>query len=107
MMLSSPSTAGTSRKVLKRINRLENKVSTLRKKTQLNDRNGFHYGPIDDWQVVSFDFCLHGDDAVWVGTDVNDLSVLGCTEGPYPSLSQQQEQLLEQRNEATAPRGLR
>jgi hypothetical protein len=64
MFLAGPSPAGTG----DRLRKLEKKVATLQKKTQLMDKQGGYGGPIFGFQVLSF--CAPATGAVWEPSEV-------------------------------------
>lgn len=67
-----------------RDDKFRRRIAKLEKKTQHMDRAGFYNGIVSEWQVVSYQGCEDGDDALWVDTEVvPELTYLWCAAGPY------------------------
>jgi hypothetical protein len=72
------------RRLKNRVATLENQMDRQKKKTRYLTRQGFYTDFVFEEQVISFEFCEDGDDALWQETGIADLTFLGCSIGPYP-----------------------
>jgi hypothetical protein len=82
LFLAYPSPAATT---AQRLRKLENKVETLQKKTQLMNRHGVYTGFIGGDQVLSF--CPEEEAAIWTNEIDNLTELDACLP---PSISAQQ-----------------
>ena len=90
LFLAYPTTAATTKK---RLNKLENKVETLQKKTRFMTRQGDYRSFIGGDQVLSL--CVEGTPATWFD-EVDDITILdACI--PAPMSARQFRQRLGQR----------
>ena len=80
LFLAYPTTAATTKK---RLNKLENKVETLQKKTRFMTKQGVYRAFIGGDQVLSL--CPEGTPAEWFDEDPNGFTILDACIPPEMS----------------------